>query len=156
MLYQEYLRDIYRQHEYSIYTKPAEVIAPNRPKQPLNLVMVPKEKNETDRSFMKQYNYAFQGNVDKIRNHKITIEIEEVGLIPGEKPVAHFVLIEGAPGIGKSTLCWQLCRLWAEGKLQHKWDLMVFVEIRDETMRKAQSVYDLLVYPDEPTIMGSR
>ena len=155
MLYQEYLRDIYRQHEYSIYTKPAEVIAPNRPKQPLNLVMVPKEKNETDRSFMKQYKYAFQGNVDKIRNHKITIEIEEVGLIPGEKPVAHFVLIEGAPGIGKSTLCWQLCRLWAKGKLQHKWDLMVFVEIRDETMRKAQSVYDLLAYPDEPTIRES-
>ena len=70
--------------------------------------MVP-EKDETDRSFKKQYENVFKGDIDEIRNQKSTIEIEEIGLIPGDKPVAHFVLIEGAPGIGKSTLCWQLC-----------------------------------------------
>ena len=154
-LYQGYLRDTYLQHTYSIYTKPTEVLAPNRPKQPLNLVMVPRAKNEADRSFMRQHKSAFKGNVNEIQNQKRTIEIEEIGLIPGEKPVAHFVLIEGAPGIGKSTLCWQLCRLWAEGKLQHKWDLMVLVEIRHKAMRKAQSVYDLLYYPDDTTIRES-
>ena len=148
VLYQGYLRDTYREHEYSIYTKPMEVLAPNRPKQPLKLVLIPRAKNETDRSFLKEHEYAFEGNVDKIRNQKRTIEIKEIGLIPGDKPVAHFVLIEGAPGIGKSTLCWQLCRRWA-AKLQHKWDLMVLVEIRHKAMRKAQSVYDLLVYPDD-------
>ena len=156
VLYQGYLRDTYRQHEYSIYIKPTEVIAPrNRPKQPLNLVMFPRESNETDKLLLKQYKSAFKGNVDKIRNQKRTIEIKEIGLLPGDKPVAHFVLIEGAPGIGKSTLCWQLCRLWAEGKLRHKWDLMVFVEIRHKAMQKAQNVYDLLVYPDDPTIEKS-
>ena len=149
-LYQGYLRNTYRRHAYFI--KPTEVIAPTRPKQPLKLVMVHREKNETDRSFFEEHENAHKGNVDEIQNQKRTIEIEEIG---GDKPVAHFVLIEGAPGIGKSTLCWQLCRLWAEGKLQHKWDLMVLVEIRDETMRKAQSVYDLLVYPDDPTIRES-
>ena len=155
VLYQEYLNNTYRQHAYSIYKKPREVIAPNRPKQPLHLVMVPRGRKETDRSFMKQHKYAFEGNADEILNQKRTIKIEEIGLISGEKPVAHFVLIEGAPGIGKSTLCWQLCRLWAEGRLQHKWDLMVLIEIRHKAMQKAHSVYNLLVYPYDTTTRKS-
>ena len=150
-LYQEYLNNTYHQHAYSIYRNPREVIAPNRPKQPLNLAMVPRGRKETDELFMKQHEYAFEGNADEILNQKHAIKIEEIGLIPGEKLVAHFVLIEGAPGIGKSTLCWQLCRLWAEGKLQHKWDLMVLIEIRHETMQKARSVYDLLYHPNDMT-----
>ena len=48
-LYQGYLRDTYRHHEYSIYSKPTEFLALNRPKQPLKLVLIPREKNETDR-----------------------------------------------------------------------------------------------------------
>ena len=151
MLYQVYLRKIYCQHAYFIHKKPTEVIAFNRPKQPLSLVMVPRGRKETDRSFLEELEYARKGNVDEIQSQKRKIEIEEIGLIPGEKPVAHFVFIEGAPGIGKSTLCWQLCRLWAEGKLQHKWDLMVLIEIRHETMRKARSVYDLLYHPNDKT-----
>ena len=150
-LYQKYLNNTYRRHAYSIYKKPTEIIAPNRPEQPLNLVMVPRGRKETDRSFTKQHEYAFEGNADEILNQKHKIKIEEIGLISGEKQVAHFVLIEGAPGIGKSTLCWQLCRLWAKGKLQHKWDLMVLVEIRHETMRKARSVYDIFYHPNDMT-----
>ena len=150
VLYQGYLRETYCKYAYSIHKRPTEIPARYRPKQPLKLVMVHREKNETDMSFKKQHEDAFEGNVDEIRNKRRTIKIEEIGFIPGDEPVAvHFVLIEGAPGSGKSTLCWQLCRLWAEDKLQHKWDLMVLVEIRHEAMRKAQSVYDLLVYSDD-------
>ena len=29
------------------------------------------------------------------------------------------VLVEGAPGIGKSTLAWMMCREWGQGKLLH-------------------------------------
>ena len=58
----------------------------------------------------------------------------------------HFVLIEGAAGVGKSTLCWQLCRLWlSEAKMQRQWDLVVLVEIRDEDTRKARNIYDFSI-----------
>ena len=93
--------------------------------------------------------YAFYGNVDLVQKQNAVINIEEIGSTLKTKTPAHFVLIEGAPGMGKSTLCWQLCRLWSEGKLRHKWDLMVLVEIRDETTRKARTVYDLLYHPDD-------
>ena len=148
-LYREYLCDIYHNNAYSIYTKPSEIIAQYRPNQPLNLVLVHKAKNELDISHEEQVQHAYRGDVDAIQNQTTVIKMEEIGYNITKETPAHFVLIEGAPGVGKSTLCWQLCRLWSEDKLRHKWDLMVLVEIRDETTQKARNVYDLLYYPDD-------
>ena len=155
--YKKYLHNIYNSHAYSIYSNPSEILAANRPKQPLNLALVDSEQkanNEFRFSQEEFVEYAYHGDVDGIQELTNEMRIEEIGSTYSETP-AHFVLIEGAPGIGKSTLCWQLCRLWSEGKLSHKWDLMVLVEIRDETTRKARTVYDLLYHPDD-SIMGSR
>ena len=129
--------------------KPSDVIALNRPKQPLNLVLVHRPKNELESSHKEQMECAFNGYVDLVEKQSTVMKLEEIGSTSKGRIPAHFVLIEGAPGVGKSTLCWQLCRLWSEGKLRHKWDLMVLVEIRDETTRKARNVYDLLYHPDD-------
>ena len=75
--------------------------------------------------------------------------MDQIGSRNGKNKAENFVLIEGGPGMGKSTLCWQLCGLWREGKLQ--WDLMVIVELRDESTRRASSLYDLLYHPDDET-----
>ena len=149
--YKKYLQNIYNSHAYSIYSNPSEILAANRPKQPLNLALVDSEQkanNEFRFSQEEFVEYAYHGDVDGIQELTNEMRIEEIGSTYSETP-AHFVLIEGAPGIGKSTLCWQLCRLWSEGKMRHKWDLMVLVEIRDETTRKARTVYDLLYHPDD-------
>ena len=130
--YQVYLHDVYRSYNYSINSaNPSEFVAVNRPERPINLVLVHKEK-KTDTSHNEQIKFAFHGKVDEIQRRKIPMKIEKIGSFLNV--AAHFVLIEGAAGVGKSTLCWQLCKLWLEGKLQHKWDLMVLVEIRDETV----------------------
>ena len=146
--YQVYLRSVYNGCNYSKHSKPSEFLAVNRPERPLNLVLVHKER-QIDTSHNQQHKFAFHGKVDEIQKQKTPIEIEKIGSTLKSKTAAHFVLIEGAAGIGKSTLCWQLCRLWSEGKLQHEWDLVVLVEIRDEATRKATSVYDLLLHPDD-------
>ena len=147
--YQNYLHGIYRKSSFSIYTKQSEITVSNRPEQPLKLVLVHKPKDELESSHKEQMEYAFFGNVDLVQKQNAVIKIEEIGSILKTTTPAHFILIEGAPGIGKSTLCWQLCQLWSEGKLRHKWDLMVLVEIRDATTRKAKNVYDLLYHPDD-------
>ena len=147
--YQTYLRDVYHRKNYSKYSKPSEFLAVNRPEHPINLVLIHKEK-QIDTSHNEQVNFVFHGKVDEIQKQKTPIKTEELGsTTTGNNTAAHFVLIEGAPGVGKSTLCWQLCKLWSEGKLQHKWDLVVLVEIRDETTRKASTIYDLLYHPDD-------
>ena len=99
--------------------------------------------------FIKHQEWLSNGSVSEIQKQKASVKANEIGSLNGGKTAAHFVLIEGGPGMGKSTLCWQLCRLWRKGKLQ--WDLMVIVELRDESTRRASNLYDLLYHPDEET-----
>ena len=147
--YQHYLQDIYRGHAYAVHMKPSEFISVNRPGRPIDLVLVHEDRIENVESHIEQAKEYFHGKVDEIQKKKISVTIKEIGSPSKGKTIAHFVLVVGAAGIGKSTLCWQLCRSWSEGKLQHVWDLVVLVEVRDETTRKATSLYDLLYYPDD-------
>ena len=146
--YQRYLMDYYSDH-YPLYNKACGLNLNKPSEQPINLVLVRKEKNENDTMFIKHQEWLSNGSVSEIQKQKATVKANEIGSINGGKTAAHFVLIEGGPGMGKSTLCWQLCRLWREGKLQ--WDLMVIVELRDESTRRASNLYDLLYHPDEET-----
>ena len=151
--YQSYLHDIYHMGNYSRYPKPSEFISINRPEYSINTVLVNKQIR-VDASHLAKF--AFPGIADKIENQKSVVKIEEIGFTSkwGALRPAHFVLIEGDPGSGKSTLSWRLCKLWSEGKLRYKWDLVVLVETIDETNRKAANVYDLLYHPDDSIRMS--
>ena len=147
--YQKYLKEYYGEYDYPLYSKPVFSTNENRPKQPINIVLFLKEKNETDSSYIELQQLLTNGSVNELKKLKQSIRVDQIGSRNGKNKAAKFVLIEGGPGMGKSTLCWQLCRLWREGKLQ--WDLMVIVELRDESTRRASSLYDLLYHPDDET-----
>ena len=145
--YQNYLREYYRSRPYPPYSKP--VFSTHRPEYPINLVLVRQQKNLDDKSFHKRKMDAFKGNITEIQNQATSVKRNEIGSLNGGKMAAHFVLIEGRPGIGKSTLCWQLCQLWSKGEMLYEWDLMVIIQLRDETTRKAKKIEDLLRYSDD-------
>ena len=145
--YQNYLREYYRSRPYPPYSKP--VFSRHRPEYPINLVLVRQQKNQDDESFHKRKMDAFKGNITEIQNQATSVKMNEIGSLNGGKMAAHFVLIEGRPGIGKSTLCWQLCQLWSKGEMLYEWDLMVIIQLRDESTRKAKKFEDLLRYSDD-------
>ena len=147
--YQKYLKDYYGEYDYPLYSKPVFSTNENRPKQPINIVLFLKEKNETDSSYIEVQQLLTNGSVNEVQKRKQSIRMDQIGSRNGKNKAEKFVLIEGGPGMGKSTLCWQLCGLWREGKLQ--WDLMVIVELRDESTHRASSLYDLLYHPDDET-----
>ena len=58
------------------------------------------------------------------------------------------ILVEGAPGVGKSTFAWKLCRKWSKGKILSQYKLVVLLRLRDKRVREAKTLYDLFFYDD--------
>ena len=99
----------------------------------------------------KQYNYGrgndelvrllHLGHIDQVMTEKSNVEIKDLfSLEKGERKV---VLIEGAPGAGKSTLAWHICQKWKSGELFQEFKLVVFVQLRDPAIQSAKSLADL-------------
>ena len=50
------------------------------------------------------------------------------------------IVIEGAPGIGKSTLAWELCRKWEEYASMEAYSLVILLRLRE---KRVQNISDL-------------
>ena len=59
------------------------------------------------------------------------------------------LLIEGAPGIGKSTFAWEECQKWGQHQLFNEYSLVVLLKFRDKRVQKAESVSDLFYHPNQ-------
>ena len=90
----------------------------------------------------------------KLGNHKefhkilntsrATKEIEEI-LVPLENgKESAFVLIEGAPGIGKSILLKEIAYRWGTKQLLQRFELVLLVCLRDPSLKQIKSVDNLL------------
>ena len=75
---------------------------------------------------------------------KATKEIGEILAPLEEGKQSCFILIEGAPGIGKSVLLKEITYKWANKELLQKFELVLLVCLRDSSLRQIQSVDDLL------------
>ena len=58
------------------------------------------------------------------------------------------LLIEGAPGIGKSTFAWEVCQKWGQHQLFKKYSLVVLFKFRDKRVQEAKSVSELFYHPN--------
>ena len=55
------------------------------------------------------------------------------------------ILIEGAPGSGKTTITWHICKQWGLGEMFNDlFDVVVLVQLRDPDVHSAQSLVELL------------
>ena len=75
---------------------------------------------------------------------KATKEIGEILAPLEEGKQSCFILIEGAPGIGKSILLKEITYKWANKELLQKFELVLLVCLRDPSLHQIQSVDDLL------------
>ena len=87
--------------------------------------------------------HTLQGNVQQVLAQRTKISIEQI-LEPVEgQPKLRLVLMEGAPGIGKSTLAWELCRKWEEFSCMKQYSLVVLLRLREKIVQKISRVSEL-------------
>ena len=75
---------------------------------------------------------------------KTPVALEDI-LKPGDDGRSvRRVLVEGAPGVGKSVFAWQLCHKWAHklANLKH-FDLVVLAQLREKRAQEAKQLSDL-------------
>ena len=91
----------------------------------------------------KYIGHTLQGDIKKVIENRREISIEQIlEPIEGQHKL-RLVLMEGAPGIGKSTLAWELCRKWEEFSCMKQYSLVVLLRLREEEVQKIESISQL-------------
>ena len=120
-------KDSYVQKKYSTYLKnlykEVENLAPFMLK-----VKIVSERLEADPSYYSKHQWD-----------RRTKQTRRFG-----KPL---ILIEGAAGVGKTTLSHQFCYEWCQGKLLSGHKLLVLLPLRDNRVKSSRNVSDLFQHP---------
>ena len=137
--FQNYLKSYYSRTKDPVATWP-----PSPSKVYVNLAIINRE--ETSKTQLDQFMLAtlYKG-VDTILEEKAPVEMEQIM----DTPPGTCVLVEGAPGVGKTTLSWEVCKRWAEGNLFNQYSLIFLLRMRDEMVQSAETLKDLVLYPVE-------
>ena len=93
---------------------------------------------------MKRSWNMLQGKLDNIMNVSKKIDIQDV-LKHNDDNSPIKVVVDGPPGVGKTTLCHKLCNMWAKNELKKSsFDLVFLISLRDEAASSAENIYDLV------------
>ena len=153
--YKEYLQSCYKARTLAS----ADKYLPTLDVPYINLAMVSREWKYCDpykrEEFVRQ---TLHGGVDQILGSKTPINIEDL-LTPdpedhGSRPI-RFVLVEGPPGIGKSTFAWEVCRRWDKIESLRDYHTVVLLKLREKWVLNATSLSDLFRYPSHPDFSNS-
>ena len=103
------------------------------------------QRRNIDDHFIRE---TITGKIDDILQRKVPITLKQIF----EKTEQKKILIEGAPGCGKSTLSLHICHEWVADQLLKEYSQVILVKLREEVVQNAKSIADLL--PKRDGTMG--
>ena len=128
-----------------LYTSrsPLQPLTDSKPKHLLQFRLARIEKQTLSQGDMDRFTReSLRGDMDDVVFKKTAMEASELGVMAdGSRPKV--VLIEGAPGVGKTTFAWDQCRQWAEGKLLQAYSIVLLLPLRDNNIRQITSLPSL-------------
>ena len=108
----------------------------------IKLAMIKKEKIQRGRIDDEFVRMSITGKVDDILHSKTPVDLENI--FSEREKRRNLILIEGAPGSGKSTLSLHICQEWGKGQLFQQYDVVILVKLRDPLVQTAECLADLL------------
>ena len=108
----------------------------------IKLAMIKKEKIQRGRIDDEFVRMSITGKVDDILHRKTPVDLENI--FSDSEDGRKVILIEGAPGSGKSTLSLHICQEWGKGQLFQQYDVVILVRLRDPVVQTAECLADLL------------
>ena len=139
--YAQYLKDKYKR----MSTLPDGDWPPSLGRQYTQLAMIEQERELPGAELVATMERDYiHGNIDNIVKRKKPIQLPEV-FLPIEDGVQQLkILMDGAPGVGKSTLSRKVCKDWASGELLQQYHLVLLLPLRQASIREANSIEDLI------------
>ena len=108
----------------------------------INLAIIDREKTSTKQLDQLMHETLYKG-VDTIMGTNAPVKIEALMDTPlGTK--LRCVLVEGAPGIGKTTLAWEICKRWAMGFF-NQYTLVLLLRLRNGQVQTAKTIKDVIL-----------
>ena len=145
--YGSYLRQNYREefdnrfNDRKYYKIPAGISKPiYMPYLPLISIIM----KDSSKEYVEQLHIA---DIDKVQGSgEENVSMDNI-LQPVSEEKLKLVLIEGQPGIGKSTLAIELVSRWVEQSDEslNRFKIVIFIQLRSETYHSIKSIEDLLV-----------
>ncbi len=144
--YGKYLKERYREEIpiFSVQWPPLPIT------KAFNLAMIQRTKVQRGEIHDNYVRLTVTGKVDDILHMKSPVQLEN--LFQMDQSKRKVILIEGAPGSGKSTLSWSICRKWGAGELFQEFKAVVLVQLRDPEVQAATTLAD--IFPAEDDAMA--
>ncbi len=109
----------------------------------INLMLVKQKKMPPTRiRAEKSVKLITEGDIEHIDGQRLALS--DI-MISGQR----FVLINGAPGVGKTRLTMQLRREWANKQLLNNFCMVLYIPLRDPIARLSENIDELLDYFEE-------
>ena len=140
--YRQQLQDKYKSLQL---TSPDELLE-CRPSEYVNLKLTLVDKR-TKRNREELVSGLLSNVIKKQSSQEATLTLADVLDVKGKEK--KLILIEGGPGMGKSTLAIKLCKCWADGEIFEEYDAVILLPLRDPEIQAARNVKNLLQILDE-------
>ena len=116
---------------------------PTPSKTYVNLALV--ERSSQIRDLEEARKNTLHGKVKEMYCEKTKLEIADIIKPQSNGNPVTLVFVEGPPGIGKSTLAWELYRRWD----RKQYDLAVLLRLRERDVQQIENIVDLFPHVDK-------
>ena len=97
---------------------------------------------------------AVLGKIEDIVRVKAPLSFKEVACKLPNGSLPRIVLVEGAPGVGKTTFVWEACQRWGNGEILKQYSLVVVLRLRDKRVREASVLSDLFYHSNKALLQS--